>query len=441
MPNPKEHRKQKRLSRSRWLKGLSRKGKMYDPESKIRTDKSYGPEGYRSTILDLLFKLPSRSYKRIPLKPRTFSVPSSFSLSKGTEAVLTLSKALATYARKARAPRITVDHRAVKHLGLAAETFLAIVLKEISLESRHRARYSLQGFKPLNESAKRILDEIGCARIIQEQNDTLEVSLRSDTKVYRYFNKAYEDHVDPMSTNKIGQTVTKFSDHLDSCLSLVGKKLSASGRDNLLAYVSEILENAQEHSGTATWVIIGYIDENDQRPTYRCVILSLGMTISESFRKLPSTSFAWRQVEPYVKIHRKKKFFSPQWTEDTLLTIVALQEAISSKNTSKQTDRGQGTVELIDFFQKMAIKCSSQLSSCKMALLSGSTIVHFLPEYPMRYSDTFDRKIIAFNRTNDLFLPPDSSCVMVNEGIKFPGTAISIVVPLSSSSIVETSSG
>jgi hypothetical protein len=242
-----------------------------------------------------------------------------------------------------------------------------------------------------------------------------------------------------MATNRIGKTVEKFSDHLDSCLSLVDKKLSASGRNNLLGYVSEVLENAHEHSGTKTWVIIGYIDENDHAPTYRCVILSLGLTISESFRKLPETSFAWRQVEPYVHAHRKRKFFSTDWSEDALLTIVALQEAISSKNTSTKTDRGQGTVDLIDFFQDLAINCTGHLSLCRMALLSGSTIVYFPPDYPMRYSERFGRKVIAFNQTNDLFRPPDANFVLANHGPKFPGTVLSITVPLSSPVLEEAS--
>ena len=221
------------------------------------------------------------------------------------------------------------------------------------------------------------------------------------------------------------KTTRSFVDHINACLKDHDRRLTDEAVQKLSDYTGEIIANAEDHSGNYDWSIIGYLDNDADSHMCEINIFNFGKSISETFRSLKSDAYIMTQISPYLEAHRKKSFFSPGWNEDDLLTLVALQGHISSKNLNMHDDRGQGTVDLINFFQKVHSECTCEKnSSARMAILSGSTFILFDGKYMME-ADARGRQIIAFNDTNDLNDAPDKKYVY-NIDNHFPGTLIAI---------------
>jgi hypothetical protein len=115
-----------------------------------------------------------------------------------------------------------------------------------------------------------------------------------------------------------------------------------------------------------------------------------------------------------------------------LFTLIALQGNVSSKNQSVMDTRGNGSVELIEFFQRMYAECSgTSTGGAEMIVVSGQTSIRFDGTYKMA-ANAAGVKIIAFNAANDLTQAPDAKYVKQLAGSsRFPGTLIAIKFPLS----------
>jgi len=224
--------------------------------------------------------------------------------------------------------------------------------------------------------------------------------------------------------------IEDFVKHINLCLKDHDKRLTRKAQGELAKYTGEILNNAEDHSGYDEVVITGYLDNSNSTHWCEIAIFNFGKTIADTFREMPDTSYTHEEIHGYIEEHQKSRWFGPEWTKDNLLTVVALQGHISSKNLRKDQDRGQGTVDLIDFFQRVHKQCVEQNNSmAEMAILSGSTHIYFDGTYSMQ-KDSTGRKIIAFNQANDLHKKPDSRCVKNLGKLFFPGTVISIRFPM-----------
>lgn len=426
--------KLKRLNQQRWERELDRADrKRLKRKQKAKPDRTV-PSTYRSRVLDL-FGTPFLPFKsRLRTVPGKFEFPKVFSLTTNGEQTLEAIQEIVSYARTSRLPRLTLDHRSVQDLGLGADALLAVVLKEITMECAGLAGAYIRGYKPSNKQVQTLMDNVGSVRVLGAGVDDIKVNLRSKATVFRHQNRGKDLKVDAFTADPISQITADFSDHLDECLSLSGRRLSVKGRGNLLSYVAEVLNNAQEHSGTAQWVIVGFVDDEDHSLVYRAAIFSLGKTIAQTFVDLDSSSISWQVVAPYLDRHRKAGFFGAEWTEADLLTVVSLQGHISSK-LEQSIDRGQGTVDLIQFFQDMSLECAGKGAKPMMSIISGNTHISFDGKYRMEHNDVLRKKIIAFNQANDLAEPPDKAVVTRMKKVLFPGVMISLAVPLAGSTV------
>ena len=431
--------REKKLALQRWEHDVRRREKKKAREvASQQSDSTH--HGYKSALLNYFGQDFEAYKKRRKSGPLSIRLPSKFSLTTNPEETLLSILRVVKYARTARRPRLIIDHRNIVELGLGAEAVLAVVLKEISMENQSFRGSYIRGYKPRNPKLSKIMDEIGCVRVLRTGADEdIKISLRSTAKVFRHQNRGHHKEVDALVADPISITTREFSDHLDSCLSLVAKKLSQKGRERILAYVAEVLINAQEHSGSAEWTIVGFVDQEDEGLIYRAAIFSIGRTISETFKLLDKDSYSWGIVEPYLNKHKLSGFFRKSWCEDDLLAIIALQGNISSKLEGPESDRGQGTVDLIEFFQEVSGECTSSSVRPKMSIMSGATHIIFGGEYKMNYESDIGRMVIAFNKENNLYFPPDSNVVKSLDGIAFPGALISIAIPLAEGTVEQIS--
>ena len=316
---------------------------------------------------------------------------------------------------------VTIHHTNVIKIDLAAESIFDLLLMELR---KIKKRIKITSNLPSNNIIKRYIKSIGIIKnleIKQEYQNNDETLHRAFEMKSKRFNS---------SENWKENTIEKFVNHINDCLIDHGKKLTMVGKGQLAKYTGEILNNAEEHSGFDDVFITGYLDNANQTHWCEIAIFNFGDTIAKTFKKLPKDSYAYNEIKDYINIHLSNGLFGHSWTKENLLTIVALQGHISSKNKTKKQDRGQGTVDLIEFFQTIHKKCvgNHQNSKAEMAILSGSTHIYFDGMYTMQKNSS-GRKIIAFNKENDLHTKPDAKYVK-NLDLSFPGTVISIRFPM-----------
>ena len=133
-------------------------------------------------------------------------------------------------------------------------------------------------------------------------------------------------------------------------------------------------------------------------------------------------------------LNRQSENRNPDWDEEMILTVFALQEGISrlrDRNIEGYEARGSGTVSMIEMFNDIG-KCESGLKP-QMTIVSGKTQIKFTDAYKMKRVrfvqdaafGTGNKRIIAFNEENDIYAPPNRDNV-IKMSEYFPGTVISL---------------
>lgn len=361
---------------------------------------------------------------------KLIKLPKIFSVISAPEDFLTLLDKFGFGDDSSKLQKITIDHSEVTKLDLAAESILDFLI--IGLKIIKKNRLTIQGFLPNDPSAERYVRATGIIKNLEIKSKFLD---GEQEKLLRVFTMRSKGLVSILSYNSKGwkeSAIEDFVEHINLCLKDNGKRLTKETQGELAKYTGEILNNAEDHSGYDEVVITGYLDNSDNMHMCEIAIFNFGKTIADTFKEMPEMSYTHKEIDAYIKEHLKRSWFGESWTKDNLLTLVALQGHISSKNLRRDQDRGQGTVDLIDFFQQVHKQCvKTDESKAEMAVLSGSTYIYFDGTYAMDRNEN-GRKVIAFNKNNNLHEKPDSKYVRNLQKLSFPGTIISIKFPMKS---------
>jgi hypothetical protein len=354
------------------------------------------------------------------------TIPQRFSVISDPDAFIeTLDKLVGAVRNTEHLTGVHFDHSGVLEYDLAAEHVLGTVASEIQRAFRVAKKQLRFGGKyPSSPAEKRLLTAIGIVKHLGAIHDVTNTD-SSNLEIFEAHRRQGAEEVVFGSRDRKSNEIVKFVDHIDNCLKRSGRTLSIFGRERLAMYTGEVLANAEEHTRRGEWLLAGYLDNATDDHLCEIAVVSFGDTFSETFRRLPLSSYGLKQIQPYLDAHVEKRFFSPRWEVDDLITLVALQGGISSKNKGPTDTRGKGTVDLITFFEQMHDECAvGSQTSCEMAIISGQTYIKFDGTYKLR-QDSTGRDVIALNASNTLEDAPDPNYVrrLVN---RFPGTVISM---------------
>lgn len=386
-----------------------------------------------------LSKVGLKSKNKSFAKRLTFSVPQRFSLIDNPEQTLNFISEIAQQSRNEKLRSLLLDHSALIDHDLAAEHLLGVAASDIKKIAAFRNRQVvLMGKYPKSQRKRRLIRAMGVVKQLEIQS---EIITDNDDKIeIFYFEGKKEKKVIFGSEDRKNLCAKKFVLHMNKCLNYGSQRLTDDAVQRLLGFIGEIIGNAEDHSGDPRWYVCAYLDESDDHPEDRSlevelhyceiVIYNYGKSIADTFLELPVDSYAFSLIKPYIETHRLKNLFGNAWEEEDLITLASLQSHISSKHIDRNSDRGQGTIDLIEFFQQVAQECALEQSiHTKMSILSGSTHILFDQKYKLATTPE-GREIIAFNKENDLHQKPDSSYIKHMSKVKFPGTLISIRFPL-----------
>lgn len=371
-------------------------------------------------------------------------IPKIFSISESPEDAIELISSFALTHKNRSLSDVFVDFSDMERQDLGAHALLDKLVDEISTQAKFRkTRIAWKGNFPRDPALKRFLRAMGIIRQLGIKHHYLESDVASKIHVFERCCRHYIRKIKP--TNPLEKTeqanaAERFAKHLNRCLNRNGKELTEEARGMLCSYVAEIIDNAENHAGMVDWTIQGYLDMALNQPACEIVIFNFGKSISETLDALPDESYTKEQIRPYMELHSQRGWFGKTWRKEDLLTLIALQSQVSSRNTSDDTTRGQGTVELIDFFQRMSDALSVEgANPATMYILSGSTRIIFDGKYRLQTADD-GSKFIAFNEGNDLNQPPDPAYVKPLRKGSLPGTMIGIKFPIHARNLRETHS-
>lgn len=392
---------------------------------------------YKSAIVDSLRdSIPGTresGYRRA-----TITIPKVFSFISNPQGALEAIGSLVASGRAESTRLLHFDHRELMNYDLAAEEVLDLVAMELRKEHASRGyRVPLEGRYPDNLEAARFLRAIGIIKNLRVQSEYLGDGEAAELVVFELKRGRRFARESIGSADQKARIVREFADFVNSCLGRNGRELTKAALGRLCSYTGEVIANAEDHSGSNEWFVAGYLDNAVAPHICEIAVFSFGKSFADTFLELDAASYPRSQVDEYVAIHSSKGFFSARYKREDLYTLIALQGGVSSKNAGPTDTRGQGTIDLIAFFERICAECTqTSATKAEMAILSGATHVHFDGTYRLG-TDAGGRRVIAFNKSNQLSDSPDQQYIRNLGAFRFPGTIISIRFPMQPSQTVE----
>ncbi|EJK2105644.1 hypothetical protein [Vibrio cholerae] len=368
-----------------------------------------------------------------------FKAPRVFDIFSDPEAVLKSLARLQEALSDKKVKKVYFSQSKVTKTSLGSEFLLGKLATEYQdhrLEINTPIDY--EGKLPKDKRAFELTKHIGIlSEVMSPTHKSMKFEVTNGSvHVYKVDNKLSEV-ASVSSEDKKTDTTTGCVAHLEKCLNEQQLSLKEGAANKIRFCIGEILDNANEHCNRTApvWYVRSFLNTSSKRGRFfELMVLNLGDTIAETFEALPETSKAKKLAMRYVYKHLGKE------SKQNLLTVSALQGNTSSKKDEDPT-RGQGTVNLIETFEKIYLSyvglrgCRTN-SVAQMNLISGSTVVKFDGTYHSCTevnSKGEESVTIAFNKESSLELPPDSSFVYSMEGVFFPGLMINIRIPLQGS--------
>ena len=309
---------------------------------------------------------------------------------------------------------IKIDYSDCDFLGLDASVLMDIIVVSCKRLRSSSSSLILEGNLPKTDEAKRVLIVSGLVKTLNINDASSKVLIGSE-------------RIDPFDTEMDANNMTnKVIDYYDRCLNKNNYQLTKKGIDKLNALVGENIDNLEIHSGeNGVWFVAGHFDQMVQGRLGKgsLVLISLGNTFYESLTDIKSSETNKEKIRRVVK----SRIEQGEATEriETIWSELALQYRISRFNDTTNPDRGTGTIKMIEGF---SVLCKTTRNETPiMAVTTGKTQIIFDGKYKIERKDVNGSQvpIIAFNKENDLMLPPDEEYVkLLHE--KFPGVIITI---------------
>ena len=318
---------------------------------------------------------------------------------------------------------IYLDHSQCTRIDLGASVVMDVIAVDLERTwPRRRRRPSFAGAYPKDQEAREILRTTGIIRHLKVSH---ERPARTDRYLLFPLYRGSSARIRARQTSDHERAAQKLTEYFDECLGKQGSGLESQGKKAISQMAGEILNNAEEHSERSTWFLMAYMRQEDQ-DVGQCniALFNFGRTVYQTLCLDDTAPELRRKMTELSNLHRRRKLFGPRWTEETLWTLYSLQEGVS-RFRDRQPDRGYGTVRMIELFLQLGQRLDG-VARPKMALVSGSSHILFDGTYGLAIDPRGgDRKVIAFNASNDLEEPPDPEYVKSIDGL-FPGTLISM---------------
>ncbi|CAN1570292.1 hypothetical protein MCERE19_03161 [Spirosomataceae bacterium] len=379
---------------------------------------------YLKSKIDLL------SLQPLPTKDNGYLyIPETFSLSSNESPIsYFFLKRLFSLLYNSSVTKIILDYSKCQKIDVDASVCMDIIIGEFTLYFRELEKRKisnrLKAITPINyekENINKILTSIGAFSNLKgvniKYNDIIPYPL------------CIGNLKNPLASKRREVDITKMVDYVIDCLSKMNKQLTAESEDDLFKVIGEVLINAEEHSTGAKRFSIGYfqdsMDNGEHIGIFNLVILNFGNTIYEKFSDphCPNKKVVSEMKNLSDRYTKNGFFTNAEFEEQTLWTLYALQEGVTSKADWK---RGNGSIRFIEsFFNLKGNSRHDDVSN--LSIISGNTKIvfdgkHRLLDKPKGPKNKIF-KMMTFNESGEIDEKPDKKYVTFVDNY-FPGTII-----------------
>ena len=364
----------------------------------------------QNRILRFLYK--KRFFLKLDRQSTTAKIiiPKIFSFTDNPDPTIDILKEIVDAGTNPSIRKIYIDHSNCEDIGLEASTIMDIILIEIEnykATLKNQKSFQLSGKLPTNGPVRNLLEVSG---ILEHLN--FKMPHREKFELLKL-----------IESGGSGLVSEQVIEYIDKCLNSQNQSLNKYGSQCLGQIVGEVIGNCQLHGGhLQKWYTIGHYCTTEK--ICHLAIFNFGNTIYESLRNPGSNTM----IKFFKFMSRKhNSFFSPEiWNEESLWTLLALQDGISRNRNKSNPDRGSGTITLLESFRKIR---KSHNENSTLSITSGHINIYIDDKAKIEEKKAGNknktRKIVALNEKNDIFLPPNPENVRILRNF-FPGTVITM---------------
>lgn len=400
-------------------------------DSKRKKLTSYAPP-YSSNIRHIVAQAKKVDLSRYLINRHSgnLKVPVNFSLIEEPVKTYDFIWSLFGILYKDAAEYITLDYSECQRIDLDAQVFMDVMLKDFIQHLRQcqkfQRRRRINSITPINfnEQHLKILGSIGSFSVLKD----LDIKFPRIISYKLCIGSRHSlDRFERASQKELH--TTQLVDYVIESLGRMHQKLTPDAKNDLSQVVGEILINAEEHGTTDYRYSIGYFEETTEEKShygiFNLVIFNIGQTIYEKFKdpNCPTQHIVAR-MEQLSEQYTKKGFFkSADFEEETLWTLYALQEGVTSSINYKK--RGNGSIRFIESFFNLKGKGLFKDDISRLVIRSGNTQIVFDGSYDIlaKEMDGNVFKVISFNNSGGFAEKPDKKFVNFTSNY-FPGTMI-----------------
>lgn len=386
--------------------------------------------------------------KNIPENEGIFKVPKEFSIIDFPKESFKFIQNVLGALLLQKYEKVYIDYGECIRLDLGAQALFDIILKDVftfydrcKLYKATRPRVKeINGINIVNRDVHKLLFSVGSPVIFN--NKSFHYPDIIPYKLCIHNNDTAGDQAKMREQKDID--TTKLVDYVLDCLKRLKRTLTAEKLDDLSTVIGETLINAEEHSTTKHRFSIGYfheITEGDKHyGVFRLTILNFGKTIYEKFKDPQcANKSVVQKMKNLSEQYTKSNFFSfKKFEEETLWTLYALQEGVTSIPEERYKKRGNGSIQFIESFFNIKGKMKENDDLSLMSILSGNTNILFDGTYNItsKQIDGDDYKFMTFNESGNIDDKPDSKFVKFADNY-FPGTIISAKILFNEDDLTE----
>lgn len=363
-----------------------------------------------------------------------FKIPKVFSLKRNyketLEIIISLNYTIFEY--KGFDFLITVDFSECKDVDLPS-LFLLQICKIQMLEDLRRInrRLSVIKFIPKTEVLKSKNDNVNKQLWLNGFIDVDELTFEKGDLVpihtigFLTGKRQQKSYIE----NKKGKFTTKTVNYINNCLNDIGFELSTEGKGYLDGIISEMLNNAEDHSPFENWYLTAnyfknIIDESNEEQIgeLNLAIFNFGFSIFEGIEQTKDQNREhYKMLDELYKTYLKNNNIS----KDNYFTLLALQEGISRLKYIDPS-RGTGTIKFIKSFLELG-DFENELHKPKLHIFTGFTEIICDNKYRPYQKEGLN--LISLNSVKELTQKQDPSNLKELE-IEFPGTLLNAKIYL-----------
>lgn len=320
---------------------------------------------------------------------------------------------------------LIVDFSNCKHTCISTFTLLDLILSELySLKAKynkglyHSILKMIQIF-PSNFDIKtnKYIHSFGYLNLKFDEEDSYFLPLRLHRGKQR---KKYQE-------NRKTTVLKYIVDYINVALAGIGKSLTITGSNTIEQLVSEILNNAEDHSiKNSEWFVngISFLEKQHGQKVVELnlSIINFGLSMYEGFEDTKIKNIEnYSIVKKKYEKHRELFTATNKFEKESLYVLYMLNEGISRLKFEEES-RGNGTMQFLEAFILLGSFGSSNPDfNSQLNIISGHTVLTCDNEFKPYVEGDFRK--LSLNKEKKLSLLPNKEYLRYNKEY-FPGTIL-----------------